>query len=333
MTFDFLVFHPVRGGHVMFANSVVGPVLLVWLFGAEVAKDVPEVAAPSSGAALLHMARRVPVILADESQPLSDSEFRSYKNTQAALMKSNGVLQAVLQRPEIRRLPSIADHKDDSITWLKEHLVVEFPGDAELMQISFTGAPPSEGTQIVNAVSEDYLQEVVNAEYTTLQRTHSLLDTICKSRQADLHKRRDELHQLERVVGQTETAEVRKRLLVKQLDGLSERRNQIQNRIHELKLQLDLIAKGVKPASDANLSGELDVCMLHLAELDNLIEKQVDRIDRLSSYSAVVETKRMELERLTDHIKQLDGRLKSMSVNLHPEAERRIRRIQTATAP
>lgn len=108
--------------------------------------------------------RRQPpkVLLEKGERDTSGDEYRAFRETQLALAKSQMVLNDALLDQTISRYHLISSQRD-SVEWLQEHIIVEFVGDSDVMEISLRGHDPVEIAGIVNAVKAAYLDAAVDA--------------------------------------------------------------------------------------------------------------------------------------------------------------------------
>ena len=93
----------------------------------------------------------------------TNADFGTYRRTQMALIKSRFVVNAALRKPNIAALTTVRKQAFP-VQWLEESLVVDAYDSPEILRISLTGDEPTELAEIVNAVKDAYLEEVVNAE-------------------------------------------------------------------------------------------------------------------------------------------------------------------------
>ncbi len=93
----------------------------------------------------------------------TNADFGTYRRTQMALIKSRFVVNAALRKPNIAALATVRKQAFP-VQWLEESLVVDAYDSPEILRISLTGDEPTELAEIVNAVKDAYLEEVVNAE-------------------------------------------------------------------------------------------------------------------------------------------------------------------------
>lgn len=88
--------------------------------------------------------------------PAFRRKFEAFKHTQAELVRSRRVMQAVAARSDLPRMLDLA-------AWLDGHLEVYFPGDAEVMLVSLpAGSRPEDTVRLLDAVVEEYMK--VNEE-------------------------------------------------------------------------------------------------------------------------------------------------------------------------
>jgi capsular exopolysaccharide synthesis family protein len=133
--------------------------------------------AKSTAQALLHvsMVQQDLVYKNADRQP----DFATYQRTQAALVKSRLVLNAALNRPEVRELTMIQE-QTDPIQWLDKNLQTDYSKGPEFLRVSLRGDRPKELVILVNAVTKAYLEEIVNKEFNDrnarLDRLKTLFD-------------------------------------------------------------------------------------------------------------------------------------------------------------
>jgi capsular exopolysaccharide synthesis family protein len=102
-------------------------------------------------------------------------EFEILKKTQLALLRSNFVLTAALRDPRIAGLSALTK-QSDPVEWLQEDLVVQFPQNGEILEITLSGDElPEDLVKIVDAVAKAYNDEVVNTRRQRRLATRDLL--------------------------------------------------------------------------------------------------------------------------------------------------------------
>ncbi|WP_237564841.1 polysaccharide biosynthesis tyrosine autokinase [Blastopirellula marina] len=101
------------------------------------------------------------------------------------------VLNNALSQTQIAELP-VVRNQIDPVKWLGSQLVITFPGEAEIMEISLQGEDPKILAKLVNSVVDSYLGEVVMAD-----RNRRL------NRLADLERQQDMQEDLIRKSGES----------------------------------------------------------------------------------------------------------------------------------
>jgi capsular exopolysaccharide synthesis family protein len=111
---------------------------------------------------LLLVATEQPSVLFHRSETLL--AFLSYKKTQIALVKSRIVLNKALRDPQVANLKMIRQHPLDPVEWLEGQLQVDYSTGPDILTISLSGDDGDELKQIVDAVTQAYLDEIVDKD-------------------------------------------------------------------------------------------------------------------------------------------------------------------------
>lgn len=127
------------------------------------------------------------IIFNDPDASVSSTNYRAkfdiFRSTQKQLMLTPPVFRAAAKNPKIADLPSVKEQKNIE-QWLRNHLRIEFPDDAEVMKVGIDGVDAKDGAMLVNAVVEAYMSEIVEAEQNKIQaRIRELNDTIAKKKE------------------------------------------------------------------------------------------------------------------------------------------------------
>ncbi len=144
----------------LFAAGVAA--LLLWLFPLS-----------SSISALVHIQQETTNVM-NEQERFSPQKLEVFQETQLALIKSQFVLQAALNRSKISQLEAVKKEEPDPITWLQDYLKVSFYG--ETLALRYDGEEDiNEMKEVVNAVIEAYEKEVVGEKRI---RAHEMYDNL-----------------------------------------------------------------------------------------------------------------------------------------------------------
>src|SRR5579864_3172058 len=126
----------------------------------------------------------VRVSMSDQSLiPTKDSsrgEFATYMKTQANLVHSEFVLRAAMRDSKIGNTETLK-RVDDPIRWMEENILVEFSENSEIMKVSMTGDIPQDLADIINAVLNAYMKEIVLKEQLQKKSELDQLENIQRS--------------------------------------------------------------------------------------------------------------------------------------------------------
>src|SRR5207249_4626500 len=146
--------------------------------------------------ALLRVAGTRKVILGTPAGT-NEGDYQNYKRNQQQLVKSHVVLAAVLRKPGAMQIATMQEHKDEALDWLENQLVVDYPGDAEILRIAMKGALPSDLAKIVNLVKDCYKEEIADAERSRELKQFDTLENALVETKEEMRKTQLELHAME----------------------------------------------------------------------------------------------------------------------------------------
>jgi capsular exopolysaccharide synthesis family protein len=253
-----------------------------------------------------------------------DSSYDQYRKTQLQLIKSPFVLNAALRRPGIAGLPTIAEEKDP-VAWLASRIQVGAPAESEVVQIRLRGGNANEVTQIVNAVTQAYLTDVVNKEKTERLARRDMLERKYKENMAEVRNRLETFNNLARSLGTRDSSEVstQRSLLLDHLGTLRSQLTALQGDLTQIDTELALFDATAPGRGDD--AGQVDdvveaAVMRHpqvadlaarLAELDETIAYQSNRSARGANDPAV--------RRLLAQRADLLRRIEELAVQVRPQ--------------
>ena len=168
--------------------------------------------------ALLRVSSRQPAVL--EKGASGGTEFELFKATQAQLILSNFVLNKVLNDPTVNRLASVQEHADDQVNWLKGELMVEYPGNNEVMRIGIRTKSKADSIQVVNKVVDVYLKEIVEHERTLRMANEAKIQQAFEQKAADYSRELNALAALEKTHGTSgsQAAQIKKKMAMEDLN-------------------------------------------------------------------------------------------------------------------
>jgi len=246
------------------------------------------------------------------------SGYESYRKTQVQLIKSPFVLYSALRRPGIAELKTLQADKQDQAGWLARNIQVSAPMESEVLQIRLRGENASDVTQIVNAVAQSYLSDVVNKEKADRLALRDTIERQYKQNMTEVRRRRDEYNNLTKTLGGSDSIEVatQRSLLLDHVGTLRAQLVSLQRDLSVLDAELavlDAKARGdisdqeavPDDVFDAMLARDPMIAELRdrLASLDEQMTFQAERSARGANDPAV---KRLEAQRssLVERVRQ-----------------------------
>lgn len=238
-----------------------------------------------------------------------NAEYESYRKTQVQLIKSPFVLMSALRRQGVSELKTLQDEKQDQVGWLARNIQVTAPMESEVLQVRLRGENASDVTQIVNAVTQSYLGDVVNKEKADRLERRDTIERQYKQNMTEVRRRRDEYNNLAKTLGASDSIEVatQRSLLLDHLGTLRAQVTSMQRDLSVLDAELavlDAKARGDISEEEAVPDEMLDAMLARdpmiaelrdrLASLDEAMTFQAERSARGANDPAV---KRLEAQR------------------------------------
>jgi capsular exopolysaccharide synthesis family protein len=159
--------------------------------------------------ALVHVAATPPKVVGLSAAEIAEArnDFNTFQRTQAARIKSRYVLNAVLKRDDVKRLGLDRREPDPNAlaAWLEDEIKVEFKEGSEILTVSMTGSDPEEVRVLVGAVTQAYLQEIVNAESKSRAARIADVDAIFNDSKEKLREKRNEVRRLSEQLGTSDS--------------------------------------------------------------------------------------------------------------------------------
>jgi capsular exopolysaccharide synthesis family protein len=105
-----------------------------------------------------------PMFMPGDGQSAAAATGGNFLQTQAAFMKSQLILSAVLQKPEIANLPTIKHAVPSAISYLLTNLQADVGRTNDLITVSITTPRPDDSAMIVTAVVQQYIDYQNNSK-------------------------------------------------------------------------------------------------------------------------------------------------------------------------
>jgi succinoglycan biosynthesis transport protein ExoP len=261
-------------------------------------------------------------------------QYAVYKETQAVLVKSRLVLNAALGKPGINELASVRA-QDDPLAWLLEVVSVEFIGDSEVMRIRLSYKDAQEARQLVKAIQEAYMDEIVFSQRKEVLVRSDILKRTYRQKIVELSEKRHELWQLEEQIGTDASMQARisRELATEALRSILRREARLEERLDEIELEIGLLT----PEDDQEKDEEADVdafpdaaalkmlakeqklIRAKLAELGELQKEAEQELRLMGGRSAAVEARQEEIQALAESAAMLRRQIDALELNLQRE--------------
>jgi capsular exopolysaccharide synthesis family protein len=249
-----------------------------------------------------------------------NAEYEAYRKTQVQLIKSPFVLTSALRRPGIANLASLTA-EDDPVGYLMRHIQVSAPMESEVVQVRMRGQDAKEVAQIVNAVTQSYLTDVVNKEKSERLNRRDTLERKYKENMAEVRANLDTYHNLAKSLGTTDSAEVitQRSLLLDHLGTLRAQLNQSQRDLTLIDAELAIM--------DAKDRGEISLEQSVPEEtIDAMLLRDPQFSELRERLSAIEESMAYQAERSArggndPAVKRLDSMRESMTRRLEERKE------------
>jgi capsular exopolysaccharide synthesis family protein len=210
---------------------------------------------------------------------MAHADFAVYQLAQSAMVKSRLVLQTALRSPGVMQL-SFIKSAADPIEYLQRELKADYKASPEFLTISLSGQNPDELKTLVKAVSDTYLNEVIDKErQLRLARLGQIKDLLSKYNQG-LSDKEQTLRKLKKDIGSGDPAAIG--AVQKSLAELS---GAARKGLYEVRQDLRKLRIEVELAEDPKSATEAPV-------LESAIEQEIQRDPTLSRLT----TRKGELE-------------------------------------
>ncbi|HEX4144671.1 MAG TPA: hypothetical protein VHY91_14285 [Pirellulales bacterium] len=175
-----------------------------------------------------------------------------YKKTQLQLVKSPFALGRAARRSEMQKLVTMQEHKDDPVGFLESKLIVDYPGDGELMRVAMKGTRRDELPVIVNSIVDSYIDEIVSGDKVARLKQKDLLAQNYSTNQEKFRQQSDKFRKLARELGagSSESARLRKKIAEQRLDATVASANALRQRIRDVELQISLLKERKAKTAD-----------------------------------------------------------------------------------
>lgn len=163
-----------------------------------------------------------------------------FVRSQVYLIKDRFVLTAALRSPEVAEL-SMLQEQTDPVQWLETELKVETPS-SEFIHISLSGDRPLELQKVVSAVTQSYLNNVVDKERILRKKKLDDLKKIFEQFNERWQKKREALKALQKGNGalNEQSMALLQQIDIEDLKGVMRDLGQVRRELRQLHVELGL---------------------------------------------------------------------------------------------
>ena len=244
-------------------------------------------------------------------------------------------MEPVLSDASIAQLPLVTQMKNP-LGWLRNHIEVSFPENAELMEVSLPVYRHAEDTTtVLNAVVDEYLEMTQQDVASRYKRTIELLDEELADRRKHLEMQREELSKMVEKTAEDISWKGDPNLM-QQL--LTQRAVDDYRTIgeHERELtRLELVLKQSRDTEDEDAIEELKQKIAVerglIESLNTSVDEVSKKIERVRQQDRKLAYKRREIEMTEEVVHRIDER--RMMLRTESRAPRRITIRQRGRVP
>lgn len=150
--------------------------------------------------AVLRFLANTPHVMEEGASQTSRVPYKSYLNTEKSLITGSAVISKVIQAPEIRALPEIADVKDP-YTFVSDKIQVQSARDSELVTVGFRLRDKESARIMVSKIIEEYRSYTLNQESLKSEARLKTLMDARKNAQSRLSLQRESIMVAEEALG------------------------------------------------------------------------------------------------------------------------------------
>jgi len=277
-----------------------------------------------------------PRIMPSADDKFDRAEFAAYKQSQAALLKSDAVAQKALDDKSMRELPMIKEHGIDAAQWLADQLVVDAAGNSGVIRVGFAAADRAAACHIVNAIVNAYMSEVVERERTEMLAKRDILDKKYLLYKNRLLQTRQDLFRLEMQIGGQRDSEAHEAWMRGEIADLEKQAAEMRRTRTQAKLQVARARQTLESLNDSSPDYKAATAAVRKAELEEKFwtdelaalpsefAKLQENLLKSLRYDGDADLLRADTEALSGVVQEMDKALERMNIDL--DADARVQR-------
>jgi capsular exopolysaccharide synthesis family protein len=224
----------------------------------------------------------------------SRSDFMVYRQAQAALVKSRGVLNSALNQPGMKENPLLV-REPDQLAWLDAHIKVDFKSSPEFMRISLEGDDGDSIKAIVEAVATAYKNQVEERETGARNRRLNKLTELSRDYATKLDGFHTKINEWATSLGsgRPENLAIKEKFMQEQLGMAEKELLQIQSDMRKALVEKEIYEKKVASTDQVVVQpGAIDDAILaalaHDTEFQKLVAREAELRDSIEQIKAAL---------------------------------------------
>ncbi len=213
-----------------------------------------------------------------------DSKARQFVQTQIELLRSPRILNAVMQVPEVAKMPELSSQKDP-ISWLaKKGLEIAPVGDSEYVSVAYAGPDSHASARLVNAIVDEYFNVLHGRKSERALKLINLLKGEKEHQEDDVKRLRENVRALGKNLPDMQVGGAGVLLTNNPLEELH-------NEMIQAELELQTVEAQVR-ALETSIEGET------LAVPEIIVQSQIDASTEVQELRLLVQQKKAMLPRI-----------------------------------
>jgi capsular exopolysaccharide synthesis family protein len=208
-------------------------------------------------------------------------------------MKTPFVLNTALREPTVNAVEEV-QNAENKIDYLQQEIKVTYPGDGELMQVTYSSGSGPSAVTVVNAVVDAYLSEIVASERKDKVDRVNSLEAVHETAENKVRASRNKLKEfaVSLGTGDSESLTVAQQSKLQQFGQMQEKLAEVQYELMQTEGQLK-VANEIAGQFSQSATGEEQE-----ANPDEVAAKRESEINELIEKSSEVASLRNEIELL-----------------------------------
>ncbi len=218
----------------------------------------------------------------ERPRPVDPKAAEKFRLNQPVMVKNPLVLRTARSKPGISQLPMIRDEVDQ-ILWLQENLLVNYYQDSEVMYIRMRDDYPDQMVKIVNAVTDAYIDKVVDQENIKKRVERENLQSRLNNLNQDIGINKEQMNRIAAQIGTSidDAAKSKEALITMQLSSLEANKNRISAELRKLRSDVSALNFQKQSYEDPE---KMDMYLEEIMQEDRTVARMMMDISQLEAF-------------------------------------------------